>query len=166
MSSLLHVVGRSMSAARVWRQVCPILQCLSQQRATPHLSPFSSAMAVQCSHRPPKLNEVQEVKWLHPGDGRVEDMIAMNKHGTWRHCGYFTLHLEQPLEPQQYLQAVTHLRNKVQLLRTCFRLRDKEWWLCEMPTPSIDFQNVFLMPRNESDPPVITWPMTTGWQVT
>ncbi|XP_069170846.1 uncharacterized protein [Procambarus clarkii] len=142
MSSLLHVVGRSMSAARVWRQVCPILQCLSQQRATSHLSPFSSAMAVQCSHRPPKLNEVQEVKWLHPGDGRVEDMIAMNKHGTWRHCGYFTLHLEQPLEPQQYLQAVTHLRNKVQLLRTCFRLRDKEWWLCEMPTPTIDFQVV------------------------
>ncbi|XP_069170842.1 uncharacterized protein [Procambarus clarkii] len=86
MSSLLHVVGRSMSAARVWRQVCPILQCLSQQRATPHLSPFSSAMAVQCSHRPPKF--------------------------------------------------------KVQLLRTCFRLRDKEWWLCEMPTPSIDFQVV------------------------
>ncbi|XP_069189167.1 uncharacterized protein [Procambarus clarkii] len=142
MSSLLHVVGRSMSAARVWRPVCPILQRLSQQRATPHLSPFSSAMPLQSSHRQPHMNEAQELKWLHPGDGRVEDMIAMNKHGIWRQGGYFTFHLDQPFEPHQYLQALTHLHKKVQLLRTCFRPRDKQWWLCEMPIPSIDFQVV------------------------
>nr|XP_045587393.1 uncharacterized protein LOC123749338 [Procambarus clarkii] len=97
-------------------------------------------MPMENSDRQPQLNEELEVKWLHPGDGRVEDMIAMNNHGLWRQSAHFTLHLDTPLETQQYLQAVTHLNNKVQLLRTCFRPRDKEWWLCEMPIPSIDFQ--------------------------
>nr|XP_045590060.1 uncharacterized protein LOC123752037 [Procambarus clarkii] len=109
MSSLLHVVGRSMSAARVGRPVYPILQRLSQQRATPRLSPFSSAMPIQSSHRQPQLNKEQEVKLLFPADNRVEDMMAMNSHGTWAQGGYFILHLDQPLDEQQYFKAVTHL---------------------------------------------------------
>ncbi|XP_069164071.1 uncharacterized protein [Procambarus clarkii] len=166
MSSLLYVVGRSMSTARVWRPVYPILQRLNQQRATPRLRPFSSVMPIQSSHRQPQLNEEQEVKLLFPADNRVEDMMAMNSHGTWAQGGYFILHLDQPLDEQQYFKAVTHLCNKVQLLRTCFRPRDKEWWLCEMPIPSIDFQvvegsdpiketqSVLNMPSNLTDGPL------------
>nr|XP_053636919.1 uncharacterized protein LOC128691955 isoform X2 [Cherax quadricarinatus] len=83
-----------------------------------------------------------EVTWLHPGDFRVDMMVAQNKNKHFHNGIQVTINTDTLLNPEDFSHVLVHLYNKVEVLRTCFRQRDDQWWHCSMPKPALDFKVV------------------------
>ncbi|XP_053653940.2 uncharacterized protein [Cherax quadricarinatus] len=158
MSSLLHV-RRPMLGGQFWRQWgsrlkqwdnhfvqwdSHLAQWDSHFRQSVKLStsalsshPFSSSMPHDSSRC-----DNDGVTWLHPGNFRVDMMIAKNKNKHFQSGSQVTINTDTLLTAEDFSHVLVHLYNKVEVLRTCFRQRDDQWWYCSMPKPALDFKVV------------------------
>ncbi|XP_069945629.1 uncharacterized protein [Cherax quadricarinatus] len=66
----------------------------------------------------------------------------MNNNKFFHNGVQLTINTDTPLEPEHVSQVLTHLYNKVEVLRLCLRQRDNQWWYCTMPKPALDFEVV------------------------
>lgn len=86
------------------------------------------------------LDTQNDVKWLYPVGSSVEKMNVAATHSQLNLIASLTLRSAVPLNAAHFHQTLVHLQRKVASLRTCFRQRGRELWLCEMMEPQIDFQ--------------------------
>ncbi|KAK8720429.1 hypothetical protein OTU49_013328, partial [Cherax quadricarinatus] len=99
MSSLLHL-GGAVLAGRVWRLLGTNLQQTVKryngESSSVALSfrTFSSSTFLGTTTR-----DSDEVTWLHPGDKRLDLIIAMNNNKFFHNGVQLTINTDTPLEP-------------------------------------------------------------------
>lgn len=86
------------------------------------------------------MNTEGDVKWLFPVGSSVEKMNVAATHAQLNLIASLTLRSAVPLSADHFHRTLVQLQRKVASLRTCFRQRDQELWVCEVMEPKIDFQ--------------------------
>lgn len=67
-------------------------------------------------------------------------MESFHRMGAFHYTICMGVLTAEPLRTEDLQRALVHLYNKIQTLRTCFRYREGELWICEMERRKIDFQ--------------------------
>ncbi|KAG7174591.1 putative Condensation domain-containing protein [Homarus americanus] len=122
MSGVLHLRG-----AASWRKMGSLRQRGLKSTSTSRLS--SPAFPPLHSH-------------THLSHTTTESLAAQVKYKSMNNGIIITYNSDHRLHTEDFLKAFTHLNNKVELLRTCFRTRDNQLWYCRMPESVIDFKVV------------------------
>ncbi|XP_068205562.1 uncharacterized protein [Palaemon carinicauda] len=86
--------------------------------------------------------DAQGVRWLQPAGAGARRMELAHRIGLLHFPVCITVHTAEPLKTDDLRKALVHLYNKIQTLRTCYRYRQGELWVCEMERREIDFQEV------------------------
>ncbi|XP_050720202.1 uncharacterized protein LOC127000511 isoform X2 [Eriocheir sinensis] len=86
-----------------------------------------------------KPAEEEGLRWRFPADDRTQAMAASVEHGVCQST-ILTFNSKAPITPGLMEEALLHLYGKVESLRLCFRLRDGQLWVADMPQPKLDFQ--------------------------
>ncbi|XP_050731699.1 uncharacterized protein LOC127006182 isoform X7 [Eriocheir sinensis] len=81
------------------------------------------------------------LKWRFPADDRTQAMVAAVESGYCMHT-IFTFNSKAPITPDLMEEALVHLYGKIESLRLCFRQRDGQLWVADMPRQKLDFQVV------------------------
>ncbi|XP_050731693.1 uncharacterized protein LOC127006182 isoform X2 [Eriocheir sinensis] len=81
------------------------------------------------------------LKWRFPADDRTQAMVAAVESGYCMHT-IFTFNSKAPITPDLMEEALVHLYGKIESLRLCFRQRDGQLWVTDMPRQKLDFQVV------------------------
>ncbi|XP_050699574.1 uncharacterized protein LOC126986988 [Eriocheir sinensis] len=91
-----------------------------------------------------KFNTSEEekgIKWRFPVDNWTKAMMRSVDRGMCVTI-IFTLNSKAPITPDLMEEALVHLYGKIESFRTCFRMRDGQLWVADMPRNKLDFQVV------------------------
>ncbi|XP_066990342.1 uncharacterized protein [Macrobrachium rosenbergii] len=110
------------------RRISPLLNLLQFSKRTLHASQIPRG--------------AQGVRWLQPAGAGAKQMESFHRMGAFHYTICMGVLTAEPLRTEDLQRALVHLYNKIQTLRTCFRYRDGELWICEMERRKIDFQEV------------------------
>ncbi|XP_050732345.1 uncharacterized protein LOC127006437 [Eriocheir sinensis] len=79
------------------------------------------------------------LKWRFPADDRTQAMVAAVESGLYMNT-IITFNSKAPITPDLMEEALVHLYGKIESLRLCFRQRDGQLWVADMPRQKLDFQ--------------------------
>lgn len=83
-----------------------------------------------------------EIRWRFPVDNRAEGLIAQVRHLVQNISSIITLNTATPITHQLMEEALNALYDKMESLRICFRLRENQLWVADMPERLLDFKSV------------------------
>ncbi|XP_050686673.1 uncharacterized protein LOC126980612 [Eriocheir sinensis] len=81
------------------------------------------------------------LKWRFPADDRTQARVAAVESGCCQST-ILTFNSVAPITPDLMEEALVHLYGKIESLRICFRQREGQLWVANMPRQKIDLQVV------------------------